>query len=492
MAGLPTQDQMFAALLESAPDAMVVVDQQGLVVLANQQTVALFGYAPNELIGESVDVLVPERLRRRHQRHVTGYVANATVRPMGHGNPLFGRRKGGDEFPVEISLSPLETPDGTFVAAAIRDVSARLEGEVRFRALLESAPDAMVIADESGTIVLANHQTERLFGWSGDELVGQPVEQLVPERYRSRHYEHRTEYTAHARVRPMGAGTELYGLRKDGTEFPVEISLSPIATAEGTLVSAAIRDTTERMRTEQRLQRALEREREATEHLRSVDRLKDEFLSIVSHELRTPLTAIAGFAEVLGDNTIDDAVRAKVTTRIAANATQMRTMIEQLLDYSRLEAGKVQVEHKRIDVAAHVRHCLDSLGAIVASHQMEVDLPPELPATGDSDAMVRVLTNLVTNAVKFSPPGSTITVRGESRDGDVVLSVLDRGVGIAAEDVERIFDRFFQATAAASKRGTGIGLSIARRYAELMKGSLTVASTPGEGSTFVLTLPGAA
>ena len=259
----PSDDPvLMRALVDAAPDAYVVIDQRGVIILVNVQAERLFGYPRAELIGKKIEALLPERYRGAHLGHRDGFFADPRVRPMGADLDLYALRQDGSEFPVEISLSPIRTASGVYASAAIRDATARRKREGKFRGLLEAAPDAMVIMDRAGKIVLVNRQAEAIFGYPRAELLGQTIELLIPERYHARHPGHRDAYFAAPRARPMGANLELWARRKDGSEFPVEISLSPLETEDGTLVSSAIRDISKKKEAE-----AVERQQFVTKRL---------------------------------------------------------------------------------------------------------------------------------------------------------------------------------------------------------------------------------
>ncbi|HBA09124.1 MAG TPA: PAS domain-containing sensor histidine kinase, partial [Methylotenera mobilis] len=226
-------DDRFRQIVEAAPNAMVLVGKSGLIEMVNTQAEKIFGYNRAELLGQSIDCLLPERFRHHHPQHRASFFSDLQPRAMGIGRDLYGRRKDGSEFPVEVGLNPIETEDGIKVLSAITDISARKRMEERFRLVVEAAPNAMVMVDKSGLIEMVNTQAEKIFGYSRAELLGQSIDYLLPERFRHHHPQHRASFFSDLQPRAMGIGRDLFGRHKDGSEFPVEVGLNPIETEDG-------------------------------------------------------------------------------------------------------------------------------------------------------------------------------------------------------------------------------------------------------------------
>ena len=472
----------YRGLLEAAPDAIIVVNARREVVLVNLQAEKQFRYRRDELLGHRVDKIIPQGFAEWMLSDDLRSQAEALEQQISNGIELRGRRKDGSEFPIEITLSLLKSVEGILVTAGIRDISVRKAAEMqltqmerRYRGLLEAAPDAMVVVDQAEKIVLLNMQAEKYFDYRRDELLGQGIKTIIPEGYAER-LAADSRRSAHASLTQQITGTiELSGRRKSGSEFPIEVMLSPLESEEGRLVTAAIRDISDR---------------------KFMERMKDEFVATVSHELRTPLTSIAGALALLIGEAGGELPAAATRLLVIAhsNSERLVRLINDILDVEKLESGKVAFHLERLDVRSVVEEVVEANRAYADGFDVRIrlaDAPTACSVRADPDRLEQVVTNLISNAVKFSPKGGDVDVAVERRVETIRISVRDRGPGIPADFKPKIFQKFAQAdnTNARAKGGTGLGLSIVEQITNRLGGTVSFDDVPGGGTIFNVDLP---
>jgi PAS domain S-box-containing protein len=474
----------YRGLLEAAPDAMIVVDQAGKIVLLNLQAEKQFGYHRDELLGQEITNIIPEGFAERLIADGTRTAAEALAQQIGTGIELYGRRKDGGDFPIEIMLSPLKNAEGILVTAAIRDISVRQETEAKYRGLLEAAPDAMIVVNQAGKIVLLNLQAEKHFGYHRDELLGQEIRNIIPEGFAERLIADGTRTAAEALAQQIGTGIELYGRRKDGGDFPIEIMLSPLKNPEGILVTAAIRDISLRKDAEKHLLKTVGELKRSNEELQ-------QFAYVASHDLQEPLRMVASYTQLLAkrytgrlDPDADEYIAYAVD-----GCNRMQGLIQDLLAYSRAGTDtrsrhEISSEDALQEALTNLRATIEECGAVVTHDS--------LPAiTMDDTQLVQVFQNLVGNAVKYrSPEIPRVHVTATKNAGnECVFAVRDNGVGIDPRYFERIFILFQRLHGRNEFTGTGIGLAICKKIVERLGGRIWVESQPAKGSTFYFALP---
>jgi PAS domain S-box-containing protein len=498
--------QRQSKLLDHAYEPILVRDHEDRIVYWNKGAERFYGWSAEDAIGRTSHELLQTKFPQPLSE------IQKALEEDGHweGELLHRLRSGRQVTVMSRWIRELGVAQSHVLETNV-DMSERQQRlaaeeqtrmEQRFRQLLEAAPDAIVEVSGQGTIVLVNRIAEQMFGYERDELLGQSVDLLVPDVVRATHYQHRDRYLEHPRTRPMGSGLDLHARRRDGTLFPVEISLSPIRTEAGMHVTAVIRDVTERKRAEQevrKMQQSYTAELEARNlEIERANRLKSEFLASMSHELRTPLHTIIGFTELLeegGEGAVNEAQR-RFLEHIHRDSNHLLELINDVLDLSKIEAGQLALKREIFPLRKSIGDALNTIrpGAALKGVQIDDLASAECDVDADPLRVKEMLYNLLSNAVKFTPKGGRVWVETREESGFAHITVGDTGVGIPAEEQENIFDKFYQVgnTTSGVREGTGLGLSITKELVQMHGGWMEVQSTPGVGSRFTITLPTAA
>ncbi len=476
---LEKERDFIASVLETSGALVIVLDADGRIVKFNRACEVISGYSFEEVRQRHVwDLLLPPediesvkgvfreitagRVLTNYQNH---WVTKRGERRLIAWNATYvADGKGAVEYVLGAGIDITELK---------RTEKQLLETAEQFRLTVEASPSGMLMVDERGSILLVNAQIETQFGYSREELLGQPVEILLPGALREKHRRQRTDFFAHPEPRQMGKGRDLFGLRKDGKEIPVEIGLNPIRTAEGPRVLASVVDITERKNIEEQLRR--------TERVAELGTLA----SGMAHEIGTPMNVILGRAEFLMRKTEDDTIKKGLGT-IVTQVERITKIMNQLLTFARRRPSELGP----LELRKTIEDSLEILQERLRKHrvQVETDFRRQVPNVhADADQMSQVLLNLFINAVHAMPEGGTLRVGLTEAGGQAVLTITDTGCGISKEDLSKIFAPFF--TTKEVGKGTGLGLTVVQGIIQEHRGTITVNSEPGKGTTFTITLP---
>ncbi|MEO5969314.1 MAG: PAS domain S-box protein, partial [Bdellovibrionia bacterium] len=495
-------ERRFQALVEGIKDyAVLMLDPQGHIESWNEGAKSIKGYEDTEIIGKHISIFYPELEVKKGTPDMHLRLAAERGRFEAEGWRL---RKDGSLFWANVVITPIRDPNGNLIGYS-KVTSDRTEwkrsdiqikaGEAKFRGLVEWAPDAIVIANETGQIVLINKQAELCFGYDRSDLMGRPLEILIPEEFREIHVFHRTNYIANPSARPMGKGREVFGRRKDGTQFPIDVFLSPLKTETGLLISTSIRDITERRKSEKEKEKLLIREQEARIFAENAARMRDELVAIVSHDLKNPLTGILVGANLIRRMKWLDERGKRQLELIELSAKNMNRIIGELLDVYKTETGgyraMVEQDHAPCKALSIVETAVELQQAIASEKKIkiEIDVCPSMPIIDVNRGLIgQVFQNLIGNSIKFTPEGGLIQIRTKATDKDVIFSIRDTGPGIEKNLIPELFERFSQDKKTA-RLGTGLGLVIAKGIVEAHGGKIWVKSKVKVGTTFYFSIP---
>jgi PAS domain S-box-containing protein len=466
------RERLFGAAVQSSVDAVVTKTLDGVITGWNPAAEQLFGFSAAEAVGQPIDIIVPDDRREE----LRGILARIRCGEIVEHHETVRRAKSGALIEVSLSISPIKSPSGEIIGACkiARDITEQRASEEKFKLAVEACPSGMLMADGAGRVVMVNTAVEEMFGYKREDLVGQSIEIIVPERLRTQHFADRRTYAAAPVARRMEANRDIVGRRKDGTEFPIEIGLNPIKTRRGALILSVIVDTTERLR---------------------LDRLKDTFVSTVSHELRTPLTSICGSLGLLMGTAAKDLPErtVRLLSLAQSNSVRLVKLVNDILDVEKLEAGQVVFKFKLVELRPLIEQIVESNRGYADTYLVRLrhDIQPAGEVWVDPDRLSQAVTNLISNAIKFSPPDGEVVVEVERRGECFRLSVRDHGDGIPAEFKSRIFQKFAQADGTNTKRtgGTGLGLSIVKEIVTRLGGEVGFADAPDGGTIFYVDLP---
>lgn len=467
-------------IVEALPNGLIVVDSKGQILFCNGEIENQFGYTRQELHGQSIDILIPESFRAHHPEYMNAYFLAPQKRAMGEGRDLHGLHRSGRQFPLEIGLNPLHTEHGLFVLVAVVDISRRRQLEEKFRMVVESSPNGLIIVNADQNIVQVNPQAEKMFGYNRSQLVGKTINALIPARFSVHHESYFRNFMANPLVRAMGSGRDLFGLRQDGQEFPIEIGLTPLTMSGSTMVMATVVDITERKKIE------------SIVHQKNQE--MEQFVYIVSHDLKSPIVTSLSFIQFIREDLPADVASSVLDSlnRLERANRRMSQLIDDLLRLSHV--GQIQLKREDLALDKLVHEVWLDLDAMEKPANLTFQIKSPLPVLHvDQFRMRQLFENLLTNSLKYgvSHVQPMIEVGAREEATEWLIYVKDNGGGIAPEHHRRIFALFerLETKGQGRKEGTGVGLAIVARVAALHGGKVWVESELGQGAVFWVSLP---
>jgi PAS domain S-box-containing protein len=487
-------EERMRSVVDHVVDGIITINAEGTVTTFNRAAERIFGYRADEVIGRNVKLLMPEPYHAERDGYITNYLETGRAKIIGIGREVAGRRRDGSAFPMELAISEFRFGEDRYFTGIVRDITDRKraeqelrEAEERMRSVVNHVIDGIITIDAKGDIESFNPAAEKLFGYRRDEVIGRNVRMLMPEPYHAEHDRYIQNYLASGQAKIIGTGREVTGKRKDGSTFPMELAVSEFHIAARRYFTGIVRDITERKRLQDELKQRLV-------DLAEADRQKNDFLAMLSHELRNPLAPLRNALFLLKTQGGDPEM-AEVHGMMERQLQQLVRLVDDLLDVSRIIRGKIELRKERIDLMHAVRRAAETAKPDIEAHghALELALPARpIHVVGDMIRLAQVISNLLTNAAKYSRVAAPIDVIVRREGEQAVVVVRDRGIGIPAALLPRIFDLFVQGdhALARSQGGLGIGLTLVKRLVEMHDGTVSAASRgDGQGSEFEIRLP---
>jgi len=476
------QEARTKAIVETVVDGIITINAKGIIETVNPATLKMFGYVEEELLGQNIKILMPNPYRDKHDGYLAHHMKTGEKRIIGIGREVEGQRKDGSVFPIELSISEMMVSGNKMFTGIIRDITERKREEARrkeienrTKAIIETVVDGIITINMYGIIETVNPATLKIFGYEEHEMIGQNVKMLMPNPYHDEHDGYLEHYRETSEKRVIGIGREVEGQRKDGSIFPLELAVSEMDVDGKRMFTGIVRDITDR---------------------KEAQRMKEEFISTVSHELRTPLTSIRGSIGLLtGGAAGEFGDKAKQLLTIAQNNTErLLLLINDILDISKIEAGKMDFVFKPLDVQTLLDQAIESNEGYAREHKVDFTVDNAVKGAiinADEGRLMQVMNNLMSNAAKFAPAGDHVRISAVRHHQQIRISVTDHGSGIPKELQPRIFDKFTQADSSDTRKvgGTGLGLNITKQIVEKHSGRISFVTEEGVGTTFYFDIP---